>query len=156
MDEARMAELTKKFLSKHSTHASNKFRELIAEMSMKSVAKALLTYHPSYSMQLGIAATDKGFGATCTLATELKLVPNYDEEYDSFVEHEKIPRDERGDIDSWIDEEYAWRWIHDAWITANGEKAGLTVVLLDNGMEIYMDLNTGDTPDDSIDLSWSY
>ena len=144
MDESKMAELTTEFLAKHSANAEQKFRQLIDEMSAKSVFKVLLTYHPSYELKLGIAGTEKG---RSVLVTEMELVPNFDDEYDSFVAANNIPIDDDGDDDDWLDDDLVWEWIRTSWLAANGHICGRNAVLLDNGMDNEMDLTTGETPD---------
>ena len=147
MDEQAMAKLTKTFLAKHSAHATQIFRQLIDDMTAKSVSKVLLTYHPSYQLKLGIAGTDKGRDV---LETSMELVPNFDDEHDTFVADENIPRDDNGDDDDWLDEEVVWEWIRESWLAADGRKSGRTAVLLDNGMADEVDLSTGEEPDPAL------
>lgn len=130
---------TEIFLEFHLDHAASRFRTLINEMQAKSVSKVLLTFHPGYGMHLGIAGTDRGRGV---LETDMQMVPGYDQAYQRFEAKHGL-----SDNESWFDDVYAFDWIRDAWIAADGPASGLHAVLLDNGMDDEVDLTTGEEPD---------
>jgi len=108
-------------------------------MIAKSVSKVLLTTHPGYGMRLGIAGTEQGHDV---LATELHMVPGYDDEYERFSIANGLTDDE-----NWFDHNCVSDWIRTAWIAADGPSSGRHVVLLENGMDDEIDLTTGKEPD---------
>lgn len=133
-----MKNLTAQFLQSHLPQATDRFRALIDEMREKDVTKVLLTLHPGYGMHLGIAGTDRGFDI---LETEMDLVQDYNKACEQFEREHGC-----GDDEEWFDYCFAFDWVRDAWLAAEGASSGLHVVLLDNGMGDEVDLTTGEEP----------
>ncbi len=137
-----MCQVTRSFLELNRNEGTAAMRRLITKMKEAGVTKLLLTDHPTYNLELGIAGTDLGYDATGkdVFECEVRMIEDYRERFTEWL------KSHSSDEELWIDVDVKWPWIRDCWLAAGGKESGCVVVLLNNGMENMIDLNTGEEP----------
>lgn len=115
---------------------------LLQAMAEAGCQRVMLTDHPDYGLQLGIAESDADLPVQ-----HVELIPEFDDRYDELVDPDGDDEDE-----GFYDTDARWAWIRECWIAAMGPESGRTVVLFANGLGDMMDLTTGRDPDDETGL----